>query len=80
MLKFIKRIKEAKAVKEAARIEAINVRLADERAKHERLCAEFAEKETIRLEAMRKESGEKWKQRFREECERQGKQVPAYMK
>ncbi|MCP1185067.1 hypothetical protein [Paenibacillus sp. 1781tsa1] len=80
MFKFFKRIKEIKAVKEAARIEAINVRLADERAKHERLCAEFTAKETARLEAMRKESSEKWKQRFREECELQGKQVPAYMK
>ncbi|WP_340032520.1 hypothetical protein NSQ20_11690 [Paenibacillus sp. FSL K6-1122] len=80
MFKFIKGIKEAKAQKEATRIEEINVRLAEERAKHERICAEFAAKEVARLEAMRKESGEKWKQRFREECELQGKQVPAYMK
>lgn len=80
MFNFIKRIKEAKATKEAERIEAINVRLAEERTKHDRLCAEFAVKEAARLEAMRKDSSEKWKKTFRAECEKQGKQVPAYMK
>lgn len=79
MFNIIKRIKETKAQKETARLEAINVRLADERAKHERICAENAAKREADQVAALKASGDKWKQRFREECERQGKQVPSYI-
>ncbi|WP_440118384.1 hypothetical protein [Paenibacillus sp. QZ-Y1] len=79
MLNIIKRFKEAKEQKEAARIEAIQTRLAKERAKHELICAENAAKREADQAAALKASGEKWKQRFREECEKQGKQVPSYI-
>ncbi|RPK24001.1 hypothetical protein [Paenibacillus xylanexedens] len=79
MFNIIKRIKEAKAQKEAARIEVIQTRLASERAEHERICAENAAKREADQAAGLKASGDKWKQHFREECERQGKQVPSYI-
>ncbi|PYY28326.1 hypothetical protein [Paenibacillus illinoisensis] len=80
MFKLFKRIKEVNATKEAARLQEVNIRLAHERAEHERICAENVTKREAAQAAALKASGEKWKQRFREECERQGKQVPACMK